>query len=114
MRKPLVAPLLVLVIFVGFGPALADTLSLDGPYSYPIDLDLNGSFYGLFGGGSIEGSTLNGTALSYVYCAGLTTTVYVPGTYSQTHVDITTGQVYGNDFGDSTTLRQVPNAGQVA
>lgn len=105
--------LAVCVLFLAAGAAQADSLYLSNSYNGAIPLDLNGTPWESAGGGSLQGATLNGASLPWVYCVGLTTIVYVPGTYDQTYVN-TAGQVYDNDFGPATSLHNVPAAGQVA
>jgi hypothetical protein len=86
------------------GAAQAATLTVGGTYSYPIYMLDPSNNQLTEGGGSIDISYLNGTQLNYLYCVDIGTSVYVPGTYSQTVVT-TNGNVYGS---------QVSNAIKVA
>jgi hypothetical protein len=69
-----------LALTLGASVALADNLNLGGNYNtFNI---LEGSTVVNTGGGPILPSTLNGTALAWVYCVGLFTDVVVPEDYS--------------------------------
>ena len=71
-------------VILGGNAALADDLNLGGNY-VPVTIDENGTSTTV-GGGPITISHLNGTQLTYVYCVGLFTDVYVPDDYPDTLV----------------------------
>ena len=75
---------LALALMLGGSAALADDLNLGGNY-VPVSIDENGTPTTV-GGGPITISHLNGTQLTYVYCVGLFTDVYVPDDYPDTLV----------------------------
>jgi hypothetical protein len=75
---------LALAVMLGGSAALADDLSLGGNY-VPVTIDENGTATTV-GGGPITISHLDGTQLTYVYCVGLFTDVFVPDDYPDTIV----------------------------
>lgn len=83
MTKFRLATLALAVVLSG-SAALADDLSLGGNY-VPVTIDENGTPTTV-GGGPITISYLNGTQLTYVYCVGLFTDVFVPDDYPDTIV----------------------------
>ena len=124
-RKLVTLVTVAVAIVLGSSMALADDLNLGGSYSYPIYL--TGGFIGTGtateGGGPIGPSSLNGIALSYVYCVDIPDQVYVSSDYPNTIVT-NNGQIAGsqNNFnaggvGAYTTsgaLQTVNNAVEVA
>jgi hypothetical protein len=108
MRRVLLFAVCMLLLLAGSAKADYYQLYLGGSFSYPIYSLVNGSATS-YGGGSVDPSTLNGTALPYVYCVGRDIEVWVPGLYDQTIVN-RAGNIYGSQFtGDA-----VPHADQVA
>jgi len=92
------------ILFLATGAALADSsynLYLGGSYSSIASI-VNGSPT-TEGGGSVDVSSLNGKQLNYVYCVGLFTLVYVPGTYDNTMVN-KIGQIGGVDINRASDI----------
>ncbi len=95
MKRALLLATCLLFLLAAAGQA-ANTLTVGGNFSYPIYMDLNGAPYSGndLGGGSIDTSYLNGWELPYLYCVDIDTTIYVPGSYAATDVNVT-GDIYG-------------------
>jgi hypothetical protein len=103
MKKILVLATCVVLLLAG--AAQADTLYLSGNANWDINFTKDGGVtFTNLGGGSIDGSTWNGTPLNYVYCVDLLHNITVPGTYVNASAT-DTGVVNGAG---------VTNAGQVA
>ena len=83
-RKLVTLVMLAVAIVLGSGMALADNLNLGGNYNGGINI--TGGYLGTGtaseGGGSIGPSSLNGTALPWVYCVDIPDTVNVPADYA--------------------------------
>jgi hypothetical protein len=106
MKKIVFVTASIVFLMAGMaGMANADTLTLGSTFNY---INLTGSNIPAVepaGGGSVGPSFLNGVSLPYVYCVGLYTDVYVPGTYNSTLVTQSGGVNNGG---------QIANAAQIA
>ena len=105
MKKILV--LVTFMVFLMAGAVSADALQqlyLGGNYTQNIPSLLNGSStITSEGGGSIDPSTLNGVALSYIYCVDVFKSVGVPGSYNDTEVN-NSGFIYGNALNNAAQV----------
>ena len=91
-----------LIVVLGSSMALADNLNLGGNYNGGINI--TGGYLGAGtaseGGGSIGPSTLNGTALPWVYCVDIPDTVNVPADYTNAVVT-NNGMIAGSSSNNS-------------
>jgi hypothetical protein len=90
--------MVALTMLLGGRTAQADDLNL-GPTYVPVTVDVNGVASNV-GGGPITTSYLDGPQLTYVYCVGFFTDVYVPNDYPDTtvtHNGFVDGQFVNND-----------------
>ena len=104
--------LVTCITLLGVTCSHATSLYVGGQYS-SIASVVDNTTYRNEGGGSVNGSSLDGKALDYLYCVDLFTDVYVNTTYPYTNVN-TTGTIHGttiNNVGEVAWLLQTYGTG---